>query len=288
MKGATRSVCTLNDESGCSADKPCPTGLTCTKGGICASGCGSGCLPQQTCVENACLSTASSGTGGSGGASGGSGGGSGASGGAAPLPGTTCDDAGDCGGGEICSKFSDTTYRWACQPPNATGKGLGESCTDGGECKSAGCDPYAATCAIACQTNADCGSGNLCARRFYEILDWSWKTCLKACSRDADCPPSHGLSVCAFRPDGEADKWINVCTWAGAPGDPLGNGGKVRGFGETVAAGDNCYSGMTLGGKCTRSCATSADCAAPYPTCGTVSGASPSGAATNTLTLCRP
>ena len=143
---------------------------------------------------------------------------------------------------------------------------------------------------MACKGTPECGSGNVCGRSYSSSQPTKfYDQCFKSCKKDSNCPAnSDGTNVCVIIADHELDAFVWGCVYYGNKiGQALPGGGFWRGFGETMAANDGCYSGVkSINNKCTRACENSSDCAAPLPNCGDITVPKPNGIGTTKIKAC--
>ena len=242
---------------------------------------------------NAGSGNAGSGNAGSGGTAGtgGTGGnaGTGGTGGSGPMcgigaPGATCTSTCDCGvvqgSLQFCNKpsFADPG-KALCSKAGVGSKIEGDSCVKNTDCASGYCDVFAATCTEFCKTDDDCGGGTLCLQSLYiaQTTGWTPNLCLVNCLRNEDCPANTGgTSICFLSQDSTGTATLSACTWVGVTESQNPN---IKTFGEEPFLDtDFCDTGYSLlvGAQqkpiCSRGCITNADCAAPYPNCGIVTG----------------
>lgn len=166
---------------------------------------------------------------------------------------TPCQSDEDCNDSEACrvDRSGDALDLLICESPPSEASGLGDDCSDDGECRSNLC--LDGTCTKPCADSEQCGEDWNCDATDVPNGDGeteSIEVCRPAppdsCVTDEDCSDN---ATCVARRSGSTIEF--VC------GDP-NNGGST--FGDECEGDDDCYRNLCVGGQCTGSCQEDEDC----------------------------
>ncbi|MFH1809000.1 MAG: hypothetical protein ABIJ09_09665 [Pseudomonadota bacterium] len=156
-----------------------------------------------------------------------------------------------CGGLWTCAP-SYELQDLACRAPLPGSSPFGTLCVDNTTCPNGLCDT--GRCAPLCSEDADCASGQRCARPSSSTSSLAHQICHDPCDSETLCDPS---MVCTWRGDPANCRWRAVCS-------PTRG---ARNVGQSCLSHDECKSALCVGRICTRPCAVQMDCSPHGLTC---------------------